>query len=157
MNEKQTDDGKVVRPTKKQRELLSYIERFIIEHGYGPSYREIMGGLNYTSVATVALHVNNLVRRGHLKKRDYSARSLELTHPTEEKPVTSNLIEPTDERWLVEKVDHAFAQLEQTGELLHERQLDGLYVLMGALNVLGLNAAAQSFQPRLAALKKRAV
>ena len=157
MNEKQTEPPKVIRPTKKQRDLLSYIERFIIEHGYGPSYREIMGGLNYTSVATVALHVNNLIRRGHLKKRDYSARSLELTHPIEEKPVTSNLIEASDERWLVEKVDHAFSQLEQTGELLRKQQLDGLYVLIGALNVLGLGAAAQSFQPRLVDLKKRAV
>lgn len=157
MNEKQTEPAKVIRPTKKQRELLSFIERFIIEHGYGPSYREIMGGLNYTSVATVALHVNNLVRRGHLKKRDYSARSLELTNPIEDKPLSTNLIEPADERWLVEKVDHAFAQLEQSGELLHERQLDPLYVLVGALNVLGLTAAAQSFQPRIAALKKRSV
>jgi SOS-response transcriptional repressor LexA len=157
MNEKQTEPPKVIRPTKKQRELLSFIERFIVEHGYGPSYREIMGGLNYTSVATVALHINNLIRRGHLKKREYSARSLELTNPTEEKPVTTNLVEASDERWLVEKVDHAFAQLEQTGELLHEKELDSLYVLLGALNVLGLVAAAQSFQPRLAALKKRAV
>ena len=156
MNEKQTEPAKVIRPTKKQRELLSFIERFIIEHGYGPSYREIMGGLNYTSVATVALHVNNLVRRGHLKKRDYSARSLELTNPIEDKPLSTNQIEAADERWLVEKVDHAFAQLEQSGELLQERQLDSLYVLVGALNVLGLGAAAQSFQPRIAALKKRA-
>ena len=157
MNEKQTDPDKVIRPTKKQRELLSFIEKFIIEHGYGPSYREIMGGLNYTSVATVALHINNLVRRGHLKKRDYSARSLELTNPIEDKPLSTNLIEPADERWLVEKVDHAFAQLEQSGELLRESQLDGLYVLLGALNVLGLGAAAQSFQTRLTALKKLAV
>ena len=156
MNEKQTDDTKIVRPTKKQRELLSYIERFIIEHGYGPSYREIMGGLNYTSVATVALHVNGLIRRGHLKKRDYSARSLELINPTEPKTVTTNLVDPGDERWLVEKVDHAFAQAEQTGELLKKSDLDGLYVLLGALNVLGLGAAAQSFQTRLNDLKKRA-
>src|SRR4051794_13349601 len=73
MNEKQT-----VRPTKKQKELLSFIESFIGEHGYSPSYREIMSGQGYTSVATVALHVNNLVKRGHLRKRDHSARSLEV-------------------------------------------------------------------------------
>ncbi len=156
MNEKQTETPKVIRPTKKQRQLLTFIERFIIEHGYSPSYREIMGGLNYTSIATVALHINNLIRRGHLKKRDYSARSLELTNPIADRPVTSNLVDPNDERWLVEKVDHAFAQAEQTGELLAEPQLDSLSVLIGALNVLGMSAAAQSFQPRLIALKKRA-
>src|SRR5437879_3012198 len=68
----------VVRPTKKQQELLCFIAAFIEEHGYSPSYREIMTGLNYTSVATVSLHINNLIRRGHLLKRDRSARSLEV-------------------------------------------------------------------------------
>ena len=56
MNEKQTE---LVRPTKKQRELLAYIQQFISEHGYSPSYREIMNGLHYTSVATVALPLQN--------------------------------------------------------------------------------------------------
>ena len=68
MNEKQTSTQNSVRPTKKQRELLGYIEAFIAEHGYSPSYREIMNGLSYTSVATVALHVHNLIKRGHLRK-----------------------------------------------------------------------------------------
>ena len=63
-----------VRPTKKQRELLTFIEHFIGERGYSPSYREIMVGLNYTSVATVSLHVSSLIKRGHLRKRDRSAR-----------------------------------------------------------------------------------
>ena len=67
-----------VRPTKKQKELLEFITAFIAENGYSPSYREIMNGLQYTSVATVALHVGNLIKRGHLRKRDHSARSLEV-------------------------------------------------------------------------------
>ena len=46
-----------VRPTKKQRELLRYIEQFVSEHGYSPSYREIMRGCDYNSVATVAVHI----------------------------------------------------------------------------------------------------
>ncbi|HEX7964050.1 MAG TPA: hypothetical protein VF466_05705 [Candidatus Saccharimonadales bacterium] len=143
-----------VRPTKKQRELLNYIEQFIGEHGYSPSYREIMAGLNYTSVATVALHINNLIRRGHLRKRDHSARSLEVVSPSESAKVTSNVIKPGEEKWLVEKVEHLFAELEQAGEIAVE-QLDHLYVLVGALKVLGLDGAAQSFIPRLTALKQR--
>jgi len=143
-----------VRPTKKQRELLTYIEQFIGEHGYSPSYREIMTGLNYTSVATVALHINNLIRRGHLRKRDHSARSLEVISPSESTRVTSNIIKPGEEKWLVEKVEHLFAELEQAGDIVQEH-LDQLYVLVGALKVLGLDGAAQSFIPRLAALKQR--
>jgi repressor LexA len=66
------------RPTKKQYGLMQFIAAFIAENGYGPSYREIMNGLGYTSVATVAEHINNLIARGHLRKRDRSARSLEV-------------------------------------------------------------------------------
>jgi repressor LexA len=153
MNEKQTPPTSAVRPTKKQRELLTFIEKFIGEHGYSPSYREIMNGLQYTSVATVALHVNSLIKRGHLRKRDYSARSLEVVKPTEASSVTTNQIQPGEEKWLVDKIEHAFLQAEQAS-VIDENGLNGLYVLVGALKVLGLDTAAQSFAPRLGALKK---
>ncbi len=143
-----------IRPTKKQRELLTYIEQFIGEHGYSPSYREIMAGLSYTSVATVALHINNLIRRGHIRKRDHSARSLEVVVLSDAAKITSNIIKPGEEKWLVEKVEHFFAELERSGELAVD-QLDHLYVLVGALKVLGLDGAAQSFIPRLTNLKQR--
>ena len=157
MNEKQTSAAKTVRPTKKQKELLGFIENFIAEHGYSPSYREIMSGLNYTSVATVSLHVNNLIKRGHLLKRDHSARSLEVVKAAAEQPtkVTSNQIAPGEEKWLVEKVEHAFQQVENKGGELAESGFDHLYVLIGALKVLGLEGASQSFMPRLTALKQR--
>jgi repressor LexA len=152
MNEKQT-----VRPTKKQKELLNFIEGFIAEHGYSPSYREIMSGLNYTSVATVALHVNNLIKRGQLRKRDHSARSLEVVAVSEQtSKITSNQVAPAEEKWLVEKVEHAFAQIENLGGELAESSFDHLYVLIGALKVLGLEGAAQSFIPRLTELKRNA-
>jgi repressor LexA len=155
MNEKQTTTAAPVRPTKKQRELLTFIEAFIGEHGYSPSYREIMSGLNYTSVATVALHVNNLIKRGHIRKRDRSARSLEVVHVQEAAKIPSNQIMPSEEKWLVEKVEHAFSQLESLGDDLKNSSLDHLYVLVGALKVLGLDGAAQSFMPRLGELKQR--
>ncbi|HVX56412.1 MAG TPA: hypothetical protein VHA37_01660 [Candidatus Saccharimonadales bacterium] len=155
MNEKQTSAQKSIRPTKKQKELLSFIEAFINEHGYSPSYREIMNGLHYTSVATVALHVNNLVARGHVRKRGHSARSLELVKPSAPAKVTSNQIAPSEEKWLIEKVEHAFQQAESLGGEMADASFDHLYVLIGALKVLGLDGASQSFMPRLTALKQR--
>ncbi|HSW85296.1 MAG TPA: hypothetical protein VLF79_01615 [Candidatus Saccharimonadales bacterium] len=156
MNEKQTSQISTIRPTKKQKEMLGFIEAFIAEHGYSPSYREIMAGLNYNSVATVALHVNNLIKRGQLRKRDHSARSLEVLAASQNlTKVTSNNIAPGEEKWLVEKVEHAFTQIENvSGELVAD-SFDHLYVLIGALKVLGLEGAAQSFMPRLTALKQR--
>jgi repressor LexA len=143
----------VTRPTKKQRELLTFIEQFISEHGYSPSYREIMNGLSYTSVATVALHVNNLIKRGHLRKRDHSARSLEVVG-IDTTEIKTNQVKPSDEKWLVEKVEFYFAEAENAGRV-DQGQLDELYVLIGALKILGMEGAAQSFIPRLTPLKAK--
>jgi len=144
-----------VRPTKKQKELLDFIDAFITEHGYSPSYREIMNGLEYTSVATVALHVGNLISRGHLRKRDHSARSLEVVKSSATAgaaPLKTNGVKVGEEKWLVAKIEQFFKNAE--AELsLQQQHLDNLYVLLGALRVLGMEAAAQSFTPRIKALK----
>ncbi len=103
----------------------------------------------------MALHVSSLIKRGHLRKRDRSARSLEPVHPSEPEKVTTNQIQPGEEKWLVEKVEHAFRQAEALGVELEQTVVDRLYVLVGALRVLGLEGAAQSFIPRLSQLKKR--
>ena len=57
------------RQTKKQRELLLFVDRFIKEHGYGPSYREVMAGMGYKSVSTVAVHIDGLIEKGYLRKQ----------------------------------------------------------------------------------------
>lgn len=142
-----------VRPTKKQYELLRFVETFVAEKGYGPSYREIMAGCDYTSVATVALHVNNLIKRGHLRKKDRSARSLEVVDKSElpEPKIQTNQIKPSEEKWLVEHVEYLFTQAENSRPT--DVEMDNLYVLVGALKVLGLEGAANSFIPRLSKLK----
>lgn len=143
------------RPTKKQYELLEFIGKFIAEKGYGPSYREIRDGCNYKSVATVALHVNNLIAKGHLYKKNKSARSLELKKNLneDEQKIQTNFVKSSEEKWLVEHINYRFEQIENGNP--SKSDLDGLYVLVGALKVLGLEGAAQSFSPRLSALKKR--
>ncbi len=143
-----------IRPTKKQRELLGFIEMFISEHGYSPSYREIMNGLNYTSVATVALHVHNLITRGHLRKREGSARSLEVVCPGQSGNIATNAIQPAEEKWLVEKTAYFFTQAESMGEI-DQLTLDKLQVLLAALKVLGIEGGVHSFNGRLAALRQK--
>lgn len=66
------------RTTKKQQELLQYIADFLTEHNYAPSYREIMVALGYKSVSTVAVHVDGLISKGYLIKKDKSARSIRM-------------------------------------------------------------------------------
>ncbi len=153
---KQPATPATIRPTKKQKELLSFIDEFITANGYSPSYREIMKGLQYNSVATVALHVNNLIRRGHLKKRDYSARSLEVVKAPEVNTaqIITKQLKVKEEKWLVEKVELFFKEVEKAPQII-EQELDQLYVLIGALKVLGLDGAAHSYIARLTDIKSK--
>lgn len=135
------------RPTKKQHELLAYLRDFIAEHGYSPSYREIMNGCNYTSVATVSLHVNNLIKRGHIVKRDKSARSLEVVSGVEEsKSATSN-----HKHELVKEIEARFTALEKE---VSQEILDEVYVLVGALKILGHADAARAYAGRINAISQ---
>ena len=143
--------GEATRPTKKQKALLDFIAGFIAQHGYSPSYREIKAGMNYNSVATVALHINNLVKRGHLIKRDHSARSLEPINGAKD-AIKTNRVTEQEEKWLVKKVEYYFSDVEQQ-QAPEQSQVDQLYVLVGALKILGFDGAANSFIPRLSDLK----
>lgn len=139
------------RPSKKQRELLSFIDGFIKGHGYGPSYREIMRSLDYKSVSTVATHVDNLIAKGHLSKKDNSARSLEVVS-SESVFEPKNLVTKAEEKWLVDRVTDMFEAAEM-GEPT-KKEIDNLFVLVGALQVLGLIDAATSLKPRIKQLDK---
>ena len=137
------------RPTKKQKELLEFIESFITVHGYSPSYREIMNGIGYNSVATVALHVNNLVTRGHLLRRENSARSLEPVKNVvfKEKPTD---ISALDSAWLFAHVEQRFKQMEKQFE---QPIMDEIYVLIGAIKVLGFDEQAYAYAARIQTVK----
>lgn len=139
------------RPSKKQRELLGFIEAFIGGHGYGPSYREIMRALDYKSVSTVAVHIDGLIAKGHLIKRDRSARSLEVVRNPELTGAPSSSVSATQEKWLVTLVQSRFDDFEKTPS---DKARDDLFVLVGALHVLGLDAAATAFKAKLPPLAK---
>lgn len=66
------------RTTKKQQALLTFVRDFIDRNQYGPSYREIMNGLGYKSVSTVAVHIDALIAKGFLQRGQDSVRSLEV-------------------------------------------------------------------------------
>lgn len=143
------------RSTKRQRELLDFVDMFIKEHGYGPSYREVMSALGYKSVSTVAIHINGLIEKGYLRKRDNSARSLEVVSAQYGSGAgPSNATSPKNiakEKWLVDAVRERFDAYKQSS---NPSTLDELYVLIGALKVLGFEGAYQSMRSELAELIK---
>ena len=64
--------------TKRQKEILDYIESFIEEQGYAPSFEEIAESFGYSSLATVHEHLSNLERKGYIRKSYNESRSIEL-------------------------------------------------------------------------------
>lgn len=134
------------RSTKRQRELLNFVDTFIQGHGYGPSYREIMRSLGYKSVSTVAVHIDGLIAKGYLRKRDNSARSLEVvtTHLDDAPKHTGPT--PAQEKWLINAVTSRFDILDRINK---PEVLDELYVLVGALKILGLDGAHVAMKTRL--------
>lgn len=64
--------------TKKQLAILNFLEDFIEENGYAPTYREIQAEMGLSSVSAVAEHIDNLVAKGAVRRREGAARSLEV-------------------------------------------------------------------------------
>ena len=124
------------RPTKKQKELLSFIDGFIKGNGYGPSYREIMRALDYKSVSTVATHVDGLIARGWLVKKDNSARTLEVVAPGEASPNRIGVVANSAEQEILQKIDEPKAD--------HDKHAKEIETLMAALDILGYKAAHES-------------
>jgi len=139
------------RSTKRQKELLSFVDGFIQGHGYGPSYREIMRALGYKSVSTVAIHIDNLIVKGYLVKRDRSARSLEVVSTKFTGKDIAKTATPAQEKWLVTAITDRFIayKARPTNETLDE-----LYVLIAALKVLGLGSAHEAMKTKLLDIRR---
>jgi repressor LexA len=67
--------------TRRQHQVYTFIQQFVEQHGYSPSFEEIGDGLGLSSLATVHKHISNLEQKG-LLKRDYNrSRSIDLVAP----------------------------------------------------------------------------
>ena len=104
--------------TKKQRELLTYLDSFIKQNNFSPSYREIMHAMGYKSVSTVASHVNNLIERGYVKKGSDGIRALEVV------PVPS---ESDDHKtWLKRALNRKLRQLESSTSASNRADIEAI-------------------------------
>ncbi|MEO6221741.1 MAG: transcriptional repressor LexA [Vicinamibacterales bacterium] len=64
--------------TKRQREILDYLQEFIQQHGYAPSLEEVGRRFGLSSLATVHKHLTNLEEKGCIKRLWNRSRSVEL-------------------------------------------------------------------------------
>lgn len=64
--------------TKRQREILTYLQEYADDRGYAPSFEEIAAHFNYNSLATVHEHLTNLERKGYIRRSYNESRAIEI-------------------------------------------------------------------------------
>lgn len=92
--------------TKRQKELLDYLGEYIEQNGYAPTLEEIGRKFGLGSLATVHKHLQNLERKGHIRRLPNRSRALEVTprdgaRPTVQVPLlgrvaAGNPLEPVE-------------------------------------------------------------
>lgn len=74
--------------TKKQRDLLVFINKYTQETGLSPSFEEMKAGLDLKSKSGIHRLINALVERGFLERLPNKARALEVKKLPENLPNT---------------------------------------------------------------------
>lgn len=64
--------------TKRQKEIVDYLDDYIAEHGYAPTLEEIGAKFGLSSPATVHKHLTNLEDKGLIRRKWNHSRALEL-------------------------------------------------------------------------------
>ena len=94
--------------TEKQLRIMEFIQQFRTERGISPTLEEIAKNFGVTKI-TIYEHINQLERKGAIKREKFRARSIEILVPVEERgtrfsmPLMGNLrdgqpIEATQDR-----------------------------------------------------------
>ncbi len=135
--------------TKRQKEILDFIDGFIADRGYAPSFEEIARSFGYASLATVHEHLSNLERKGYIRKSYNESRSIELVQPErgapavelpllgavaaglpiEAIPDTESVVVPPD---MVRRRRESYVLRVEGNSMIEEQIRDGDYIVVQA-------------------------
>ena len=73
-----------------QREALEYLRRFIADHGYGPTLKDISEFLGVRSASTAHFHLSRLEQKGFIRRGIQGA--IELVNKTSHRPYLKDLL-----------------------------------------------------------------
>jgi len=68
--------------TKRQKQLLDYLNGYIGQFGYAPTLQEIGSYFGLSSLATIHKHLKNLEAKGFIKRKWNHSRALEMVDNT---------------------------------------------------------------------------
>jgi len=69
----------IIMLTKRKKQVLEYVEKYLTKYAYGPSLEEIKRHLHLSSVSTAHYHVKALQGMGYLRKEENQPRALSTT------------------------------------------------------------------------------
>lgn len=64
--------------TRRQKQVLDFLVEFINKQGYSPSFEEMGESLGLSSLATVHKHIENLERKGFIRRGYNQSRSIDV-------------------------------------------------------------------------------
>lgn len=73
--------------SERQRNIVSFMDRYLHEHGYPPTIREIGEATNINSTSVVNYNLNKLVSLGYLERSATKSRGLRLVKNLSGKPL----------------------------------------------------------------------
>jgi repressor LexA len=156
--------------TKRQKELLDYLRSYIEQHGYAPTLEEIGRHFSLASLATVHKHLQNLERKGHIRRLPNRSRALEVmprdgTRTTVQVPLLGRVaagiplepVEVPESVALPEEMlgrGETFALRVQGDSMVNDGILDGDVVVVESRNVVENGATVVALVRGEATLKR---
>jgi repressor LexA len=156
--------------TKRQKELLDYLAEYIEQNGYAPTLEEIGRNFSLGSLATVHKHLQNLERKGHIRRLANRSRALEImprdgAHATVQVPLLGRVaagtpIEPVENAESVELPEEllgrgeTFALRVQGDSMKNDGILDGDVVVIESRNAVENGATVVALVHGEATLKR---
>jgi repressor LexA len=132
--------------TKRQKEMLDYLDGYIAENGYAPTLEEIGAHFRLSSLATVHKHLTNLEEKGLIRRKWNHSRAVEIVsqrkktqaielpllgrvaagHPIEAIEVPDSIVIPED---LVRR-QQSFVLQVRGDSMVEDGILDGDYIVV---------------------------
>lgn len=108
-------------PTRRQLEVLQFIEDFIFDNGYPPTIREIGARFGIKSTNGTIVHLDALTRKGYIRRpKSRVCRSITLLKPVPRDEMTVE-IRVTCSRCGVTLTDERIIYQVRTGSLRHPK------------------------------------
>ena len=67
--------------TKRQKEVLDFVKKFMDKKGYPPTLEEVRKKLKLSAVSTVHQHIATLIEKGYLQKSGHYTRDIDISEP----------------------------------------------------------------------------